>query len=282
MVEALELEPDCAACDHLDGWYRVCENSPTNSDQGAPTMTSRRTTRSMPEEYWERAGQKGYGEAMYNSADVELHVRSRCWQLSIEIADHLSVPRDGYVLDFGCGDGAFANAVLARTYRTVDGFDLAEGAIDRARAEAPGPHVRFQAADLTSMDYASLPRYDAAFLIGILHHVKQATPALVAKLAQVTDTMIVLEPNGNNLVRKMLEFTASYKAAGEDSFRTKELMDIFLSEGFKTVVWKRTNLFPNFTPSHIYRLFSPLEAQIEASRFWNALCTVNMFGFQKR
>jgi hypothetical protein len=29
---------------------------------------------------------------------------------------------------------------------------------------------------LVTFDYGSLPRYDAAFLIGILHHVKQATP----------------------------------------------------------------------------------------------------------
>ena len=245
-------------------------------------MTIQRPAKSMPEEYWEKAGQVGYGEAMYNSADVERHVRLRCWQMSIDIADQLGVPRDGTVMDFGCGDGAFANRVLAGVYRAVDGYDLAEGAIQRAQAEAAGPHVRFHEADFTAMDYGSLPRYDAAFLLGILHHVKQATPAVVAKLAQLTDTMIVLEPNGNHLVRKLLEFTPTYKAAGEDSFRTKELMDIFSAVGFKTVVWKRTNLFPNFTPGFIYRALSPLEPRVETSAFWNRLCTVNMFGFQRR
>jgi SAM-dependent methyltransferase len=231
------------------------------------------------DEYWDRAGEQGYAQAMYRSSDVESHVRGRLWQIALDIAAMLGVPSDGRVLDFGCGDGAFANQILAARYRSVDGLDKSEVAIRRAQAEAASG-ATYRAVDLVAFDYDSLPRYDAAFLLGILHHVKSATPDIVRALARRTDKMVVLEPNGNNLMRKALEFTPSYRDAGEESFRTKELTAIFAATGWRTVIWRRLNLFPNFTPAFIYRTLAPIEPLVEASRFWNALCTVDLYGLR--
>jgi SAM-dependent methyltransferase len=232
---------------------------------------------SKPEAYWDRAGERGYGQAMYRSSDVEAHVRGRLWQIAIDIANELGVPSDGRVIDVGCGDGAFANQMLATHYRAVDGIDKSEAAIRRAQAEARA-HATFRAVDLVTFDYDSLARCDAAFLIGILHHVKDATPTILRALTRRTGKMIVLEPNGNNLIRKALEFTPTYRAAGEDSFRTKDLIALFEQAGWRTVVWRRLNLFPNFTPGFIYRWLAPIEPRIEKSRFWNGLCTVDLYG----
>ena len=213
---------------------------------------------------------------------MERHVRVRLWNIAVEIADQLGIARNGHVLDYGCGDGAFANETLAGRYRAVDGYDLAPAAIERAKAEAPGPHMKFIATDLVTLDYDSLPRYDGAFLIGILHHIKAETPNVLRSLTKVTDKAVVLEPNGNNIVRKLLEFTPSYRAAGEDSFRTREMIEVFAASGWNTTVHRRLNLFPNFTPGSVYHLLAPLEPRIEASSLWNALCTVNMFGIVRR
>jgi SAM-dependent methyltransferase len=239
-------------------------------------MSEPSSLQQMP--YWERAGEVGYGAAMYRCSEVERHIRGRCWQAALEIADTLSVPPNAHVLDLGCGDGAFANAVLASRYRAVDGLDLAGSAIRRAVAEAAA-HVQFRAVDVAALDYAALPRYDAAFLMGILHHVKAAAAAIVAGLATRTDRVIVLEPNGDNILRKLLELTPSYRRAGEDSFRTGQLVEMFAAAGFSAVVHRRMNLCPNFTPGFLHRLLAPLEPRIEASAALNALCTVNMFGF---
>lgn len=232
--------------------------------------------------YWKRAGEVSYARAMYRSADVERHIRQRLWNIAVTFADEIGIRRAGHILDFGCGDGAFANETLAPRYRAVDGYDKAEAAIERAKAEAPGPHLGFTVADLTTLDYDTLPRYDGAFLIGILHHIKWATHDVLRSLARITDKMVVLEPNGNNLVRKALELTPAYRNAGEDSFRTREMIDIFAAAGWRVLVHRRLNLFPNFTPRSVYRLLAPIEPRIEASRFWNSLCTVNMFGVARR
>jgi cyclopropane fatty-acyl-phospholipid synthase-like methyltransferase len=227
--------------------------------------------------YWDRAGEQGYGQAMYRSSDVEAHVRGRLWHIAVDIAGALGVPEDGHVLDLGCGDGAFANQMLAGRYAVVDGIDKSEAAIKRANAESRGL-VNYRAVDLVTLDYDTLPRYDAAFLIGILHHVKQATPDIVRALALRTDKMIVLEPNGSHLLRKVMEYAPSYRAAGEDGFRSKDLMAIFAVAGWRTEIWRRLNIFPNFTPGSIYRWLRPLETRIEDSRLLKALCTVDMYG----
>ncbi len=227
--------------------------------------------------YWNRAGDRGYAEAMYRSSDVESHVRGRLWKIAIEMAQTLGVPKEGRVLDLGCGDGAFTNEMLANHYRSVDGVDKSEAAIRRAKASAQ-QHVSFQVLDLTSLDYETLPRYDAAFLIGILHHIKAATPRVVEALGHRTNKMIVLEPNGNHLLRKALEFTPTYRDAGEDSFGIKQLSTIFQAAGWRRVIWRRLNLFPNFTPGPLYRLLAPIEQRIENSRLGRALCTVDLYG----
>jgi SAM-dependent methyltransferase len=243
---------------------------------------SKRRSAMQPADYWEHAGEVGYGEAMYRCSEVERHVLGRCWQTALDIADTLSVPRDGHVLDLGCGDGAFTNVMLAPRFRAVDGLDVAESAIRRARMGAPASGAQFRAVDITAMDFGTLPRYDAAFLMGILHHIKDASPRIVAGLATRTDRVIVLEPNGSHLLRKCLELTPAYRRAGEDSFRTRQLIDMFAAAGLRVVVQRRMNLCPNFTPGFLYRLLARLEPGIEASTLLNSLCTVNMFGFSAR
>lgn len=233
-----------------------------------------------PGSYWERAGTIGYGEAMFGSQAVEQHVNRRLWAVAIEIGRQLGLDAGSRVLDLGCGDGAFANTVLAQNFAAVDGFDMAEAAIRRAQANAPGPHVRFAARDLRQFESADLPHYDGAFLMGFLHHVKAATPAILRVLHRVTERVVVLEPNGGHLLRKLLELTPAYRAAGEDSFRRRRLEQIFADAGYRRIIWRRLNLFPNFTPQPMFRLLRPLEPWIEATPGLRALCTVDMYGFR--
>jgi SAM-dependent methyltransferase len=229
--------------------------------------------------YWEQAGKCTYCRQMYRSDLVADHIRSRSWKLALDFGIELGLTPQACVLDLGCGDGAFTNKVLASYFDAVDGFDFAEAGISRARAEAPKPQVRFEVCDLTRADFKNFRRYDGAFLIGILHHVKNASPRIVRALRQITSRVVVLEPNGNNIMRKVLERTQAYRDAGEDSFRTGEIFTIFDSAGFRRVLWRRLSLFPNFTPKPIFETLRPLEAVVESTPVLRGLCTANLFGF---
>jgi cyclopropane fatty-acyl-phospholipid synthase-like methyltransferase len=236
---------------------------------------------SKPDDYWERAGELSYARAMFSSSAVEEHVNRRLWSVALDIADHIGVPASGHVLDLGCGDGAFAIHALTSRFRRVDGYDKAAAAIARANRSAAKQNLSFVVEDLVAMNYAALPRYDAVFMIGLLHHVKAATCDIVKKVAGITEKVIVLEPNGDNLFRKVLEFTPNYRSAGEDSFTTDQLKRIFKDAGFRTAAWRRLNVFPNFTPGFLYRILAPLEELVETNGLLKALCTVNMFGFER-
>jgi SAM-dependent methyltransferase len=230
--------------------------------------------------YWEKAGEIGYAEAVFRSQYVARHVNGRLWGIAVEIGKQLGLDASSHVLDLGCGDGAFSNQVLAQHFHAVDGFDLSEAGINRARNEAPKPTMRFEVCDIPTLDFGKLPRYDGAFLIGILHHIKASTPAVVRSLRDVTDRVVVWEPNGNNLVRRLLEFTPSYRRAGEASFTTKGLQRVFHQAGFRTVVWRRASVFPAMlTPKWFFKLFSPVEPWIESTPVLRALCGINLFGF---
>src|SRR5215210_5341557 len=189
--------------------------------------------------YWEQAGREGYTNFMYSSGHVEEHVTRRMWSIAVDIGRSLGLNPQSHVLDLGCGDGAFANRMLAQHFRAVDGVDFAEAGIARAQTEAPRPEIRFNVVDLTKFDVRCMPRYDGAFLIGILHHVKKQAPSIVRQLRDIAPRVVVLEPNGNHLLRKLLELTPAYRAAGEDSFRTRALIEMFEEAGFRTAVKRR-------------------------------------------
>jgi cyclopropane fatty-acyl-phospholipid synthase-like methyltransferase len=233
-------------------------------------------------EYWERAGEVGYAKAMYTSEEVAYRITRRLWNVAVDIGKEMELRESARVLDLGCGDGAFANLVLAKHFGEVDGLDLSEAGILRAKAEATKPEMHFEACDITAMDLSTRSRYDGVFLIGILHHVKAASPAILRGLRKITDRVIVLEPNGNNLMRKLLEFTPAYRSAGEDSFRTRQMEKMFEEAGFQKVIWQRRNLCPNFTPQIVFKTLAPFERIIESTPVVRALCTVNMWGFRAR
>jgi hypothetical protein len=45
-------------------------------------------------------------------------------------------------------------------------------------------------------------------------------------------------------------------------------------------MWRRLNLFPNFTPLPLFRLLKRFEPTIEATPVLRALCTVDMYGYR--
>lgn len=231
--------------------------------------------------FWERAGRLGYGQALFRSRRVERHVLEKQWRVAVETAERIGVRETAAVLELGCGDGEFAAEVLAPRYRRVDAVDKSETAIERARARPARENVRFAARDITALEYGPDERWDAAFLMGALHHIKAGAPAVVARLARVAPKVVVLEPNGNNLIRRCLERLPSYREAGEQSFRLREILALFEASGYHLRARAPINLFPPFTPDPLFPLVRGVERIVETVRPLRRLCSSYVLGFSR-
>lgn len=229
--------------------------------------------------YWNKVGEAGYNSSVYKSKRVAARVSTHMGTLMLEASRSLGLGNQSKVLELGCGDGSFANDILAANFKSVDAYDMAPAAIERAN-KFKKENIRFHCADITQLEFENAQRWDAVFLVAILHHVKDATPTIISRLAKVAKYVIVMEPNGNNVVRKLLELLPSYQRAGEDSFRRKNLKKIFSDYGYEENFFRMFNLFPNLTPDSLYPLVTKIEPWVENSKFFNGLCTAQVFGFK--
>ena len=232
-------------------------------------------------QFWENAGKIGYGKAVFANPIVEEYIVSKQWETAIEVANTLELSKNSSVLELGCGDGQFAEEVLSKYYNHIDAFDVSSAAIQRAQSQSKSNRINYSAEDLSTYDFAPDQRWEGAFLIGFLHHVKQFTPSIVSRLSRSCPKVIVLEPNGNNLIRKSLELLPSYRQAGEDSFRLKQLIDIFKSNGYRPITVRRINLIPQFLPKAIFPLLKKIDAFVEPKPIVNRLCSTYVIGFEK-
>jgi hypothetical protein len=229
--------------------------------------------------FWERAGRAGYSATMFRSPRVARHVLAKQWRVALDIAGRLGLDAVASVLELGSGDGEFAVEVLARHYRQVVALEKSPTAVERARARPGGGNVRFLAADVIAHEYQAGERWDGAFLIGFLHHVKRGTPVVIERLSRVVPRVVVMEPNGDNPMRKLLERLPSYREGGEESFRRAELVGIFERAGYRLRERATINLFPPFTPDALFPMVRGLERLVEATPALHGLCSSHVLGF---
>jgi len=113
---------------------------------------------------------------------------------------HAQLSDRARVADVGCG-GGWSSISLARAYPgiTVDGFDLDEPAIERARRNAQetgvGDRVRFHAVDPAEADHGE--GYDLVTAFECIHDMPQPVPVLRAMRAMAADggTVLVMDEN---------------------------------------------------------------------------------------
>ncbi|GJQ57641.1 MAG: class I SAM-dependent methyltransferase [Candidatus Scalindua sp. AMX11] len=232
-------------------------------------------------DFWEYAGSVGYDKAQFSSALVASHILTKQSQTAMRVAEVLGLTKSAKILELGCGDGTFAENILSTHFKHVDAFEISKSAIAQAKVNSTSPNVHFYAKDITKYEFEADSFWDGAFLIGILHHIREYTPKVVSHLAKVCPKVIVLEPNGDNILRKGLELLPSYKRAGEESFKLRNLINTFNVEGYTMKVNMRINFLPQFLPEKLFHLFNKLENTIEQNIVLNRLCATYVLGFER-
>lgn len=232
--------------------------------------------------FWEQAGQDGYGKAMFSNIPVEQHIRSTIWNSAIDVSRMLGLTRESKILELGCGDGTFTGNVLAKNFCSIDGYDYSVSAINKANASYGSESIRFHVENVAELVYSPGQRWEGAFLMGFLHHVKKDASVIVSRLSKVVPNVVVVDPNGNNLIRKTLELLPSYRSAGENSFRLNQLEDIFGSTGYELVSQNIISLVPPFTPRFFLPTMICLEKIVSSNPLLRRLNSTYVLGFKLR
>ena len=172
------------------------------------------------------------------------------------------------VLDLGCGDGVYTLEFPKLGVKAVVGVDPASIAIEaaerRARTLGLDTVVKFETGNIYALEaYLADNRFDCIVLRGVLHHLPDPARA-IAGLADFSGTIVVLEPNGNNPVLKILEKYSRYHIEHEERSFTPALISSWLTAaGFKVRSSKLLNLVPMFCPDWMAKTARSVEPLVE-------------------
>lgn len=166
------------------------------------------------------------------------------------------------VLDLGCGDGTYT-AELKSKFPAVRfvGIDAAAAAI--AGANRKHPEVDFRVADALRYETYPQERFDLAIVRGVLHHLPDPRQAL-KNLMRSADEVLVIEPNGNNPILKVIEIVSPYHREHEEqSFSSSALRRWAEEAGGEVLSLDYVGFIPYFFPTVpakvIYRAQPTLE-----------------------
>lgn len=164
------------------------------------------------------------------------------------------------IIDIGCGDGTYTNE-LSRFFKNTIflGIDPASEAINIAKRNYSNIH--FHVADILNTDSLPRKKFTVGILRGVLHHLPDAYKGL-ENSAILSDKLIILEPNGNNPILKLIEKKSTYHIEHEEqSFNSKELLNWVEKINFKIVKINYIGFVPFFfptIPAKIIYFFQPL------------------------
>ncbi|MCW3121267.1 MAG: Methyltransferase type 12, partial [Flavipsychrobacter sp.] len=126
------------------------------------------------------------------------------------------------LIDAGSGDGSYTNDIhKARPEIKLTGFDPAAVAVKIAAEKYKD--IDFFVGNILESSTFPNRKFDLTVIRGVLHHLNN--PELAIKNAGLmSDRVLILEPNGNNPILKVIEKKSAYHVEHEErSFSSDQL-----------------------------------------------------------
>jgi ubiquinone/menaquinone biosynthesis C-methylase UbiE len=187
--------------------------------------------------------------------------------------------RNKTVLDVGCGDGTYTNELWKHAgAKSILGIDPAAQSIEVAQKKYGSDPDGLSFRNCFAKDVLDQGlRFDAAVCRGVLHHVGDPK-AEIECLLKLADIIYIVEPNGLNLVLKMLERFSCYHREHKEQSYTMPRFKKWISESGGSVSKAFYHgLVPYFCPDFLVRIGRLLEPVIEPIPGLNALACGRMF-----
>jgi 2-polyprenyl-3-methyl-5-hydroxy-6-metoxy-1,4-benzoquinol methylase len=219
-----------------------------------------------------------HGKYLYTGKDAKLSsVYANASQTRLI---HSYIASDiGSLLDIGCGDGSYTEEFTSLgSIQRILGIDPSKPAIDAANARCLNvPRLTFQNRDLEALlnegEY-----FDLAVIRGVVHHATNPED-LIKDALKLARTVIISDPNGLNLILKIIEKTSSYhREHQEQSFSPRKFKKWISRSGGVIDFYKVGVLVPFFCPSFFAQILHWLEPVIEnIPLVRNLLCGTQVF-----
>jgi ubiquinone/menaquinone biosynthesis C-methylase UbiE len=167
------------------------------------------------------------------------------------------------LVDIGCGDGVYTNEIKQNfPHLKVYGFDPAAKAVENASKIFPD--VEFRAINLLDDNIQlSEKKFDVGVIRGVLHHLADQQKA-IENAFKLADNIIIMEPNGNNPILKIIEKTSQYHIEHEEqSFVEFSLKKWIKNAGGKVTNWSYVGYVPFFFPTGPAKLIYALQPFLE-------------------
>lgn len=194
------------------------------------------------------------------NAQYSSHVANK--RISDEIFKFIK-PSYQTLIDVGCGDGVYTNNIKENfPHLEVSGFDPAEKAIELASKKYPA--VTFKTINLLDPNLpVPATKYDVAVIRGVLHHLADQQLA-IRNAFKLADHLIIMEPNGNNPILKLIEKTSKYHIEHEEqSFFAWELKKWIRNAGGQVDTWLYVGYVPFFFPTLPAKIIYKLQPFLE-------------------
>ena len=175
------------------------------------------------------------------------------------------IPKDTKsILDIGCGDGTYTNYLkVVLPNMDFTGFDPAADAIEIAKRKYKD--INYIVGDLLNEATFPTEKYDLSIIRGVIHHLPDAYTG-INNCGKLSNRVLIIEPNGNNPILKMIEKKSKYHIEHEEqSYTSKELMAWCEKAGLKVKRVDFIGYVPFFFPtvlSKIIYFFQPLLEKI--------------------
>lgn len=166
------------------------------------------------------------------------------------------------IIDIGCGDGIYTQEIKDAFPNTlIEGNDPAADAI--AHAVRSYPDITFRVENILDDSIDVSKQYDVGIVRGVLHHLSDQEKAFKNSF-RLSDTLIIIEPNGNNPIVKLFEkFSPYHREHEEQSFTTTQLTRWCERAGGTVVKTDYIGFVPFFFPMILVRIIYPFQPLLE-------------------
>ncbi len=168
------------------------------------------------------------------------------------------------IIDIGAGDGSYTNDInKVRPEIKMAGFDPAAVAIKIAAEKYK--NIDFFVGNILEANTFPNKKFDLAIIRGVLHHLTDPELA-ISNSGIMADRVLIIEPNGNNPILKMIEKKSAYHIEHEERSFTSDLLKQWCEQsGFVVEKIDFIGFVPFFFPTSLTRIihfFQPLGEKI--------------------